>query len=70
LGIKKHFIKEQIIGFLGKAEAGLPIEQLCRRHGFSEASYHLRRSKIGGKRWLLKSLHLARKVIETWAENT
>ncbi|SDO12009.1 Transposase [Vreelandella arcis] len=35
--MKKRFSEEQIIGFLGEAEAGLPIKELCRRHGFSEA---------------------------------
>ncbi len=30
----------QIIGFLREAEAGLPVAELCRRHGFSEASYY------------------------------
>ncbi|TDV96711.1 transposase [Halomonas alkaliantarctica] len=39
---------EQIIGLLGKAEVGLPINELYRRHGSSEASYYLWRSKLGG----------------------
>lgn len=46
--MKKRFTEEQIIGFLRDAEAGLPIKELCRRHGFSEASYYLWRSKFGG----------------------
>ena len=46
--MKKQFTEEQIIGFLGEAEAGLPVKELCRRHGFSEASYYLWRSKFGG----------------------
>ena len=46
--MKKRFSKEQIIGFLREAEAGLPVKELCRRHGFSEASYYLWRSKFGG----------------------
>jgi putative transposase len=45
--MKKRFTEEQIIGFLGEAEAGLPVKELCRRHGFSEASYYLWRSKFG-----------------------
>jgi len=31
-----------------EAEAGLPVKELCRKHGFSEASYYLWRSKFGG----------------------
>ena len=46
--MKKRFSEEQIIGFLGEAEAGLPIKELCRLHVFSEASYYLWRSKFGG----------------------
>lgn len=46
--MKKRFSEEQIIGFLREAEAGLPVKDLCRRHGFSEASYYLWRSKFGG----------------------
>ena len=46
--VKKRFTEAQIIGFLREAEAGLPVKDLCRRHGFSEASYYLWRSKFGG----------------------
>ena len=46
--MKKRFTETQIIGFLREAETGLPVKQLCRRHGFSEASYYLWRSKFGG----------------------
>ena len=46
--MKKHFSEEQIIGFLREAEAGVLVKDLCRRHGFSEASYYPWRSKFGG----------------------
>ena len=46
--MKKRYSEEQIMGFLKEAEAGVPIKELCRRHGFSEASYYLWRSKFGG----------------------
>ena len=46
--MKKRFSEEQVIGFLREADAGLPIKELCRKHGFSEASYYLWRSKFGG----------------------
>jgi putative transposase len=48
LDVKKRFTEEQIIGFLREAEAGLAVAELYRRHGFSEASYYLWRSKFGG----------------------
>lgn len=46
--MKKRYTEEQIIGFLKQADAGLPVKELCRRQGFSEASYYLWRSKFGG----------------------
>ena len=46
--MKKRFSEEQIIGFLREVEAGIPVKDLCRKHGFSEASYYLWRSKFGG----------------------
>ncbi len=46
--MKKRFSEEKIIGFLREAEAGTPVKDLCRRHGFSEASFYLWRSKFGG----------------------
>jgi putative transposase len=48
LDVKKRYSEEQIIGFLKEADSGVPIKELCRRHGFSEASYYLWRSKYGG----------------------
>ena len=46
--MKKRFTEGQIVGFLREADAGLPIKDLCRRHGFSEGSYYLWRNKFGG----------------------
>lgn len=46
--MKKRYSEEQIIGFLREAERGVAVKELCRRHGFSEASYYLWRSKYGG----------------------
>jgi putative transposase len=48
LDVKKRFSEEQIIGFLHEVEAGMPVKDLCRKHGLSEASYYLWRSKFGG----------------------
>lgn len=46
--MKKRYTEEQIIGFLREVDAGIAVKDLCRRHGFSEASYYLWRSKFGG----------------------
>lgn len=62
--MKKRFSEEQIIGFLREAEAGMAIKDLCRRHGFSEASYYLWRSKFGGM-----SVSDAKRLKELEAEN-
>jgi putative transposase len=46
--MKKRFSEEQIIGFLKEADAGLPVVELCRQHGFSDASYYKWKAKFGG----------------------
>ena len=46
--MKKRFTEAQIIGFLKEAEQGIPVKELCRKHGFSDASFYLWRSKFGG----------------------
>ena len=46
--MKKRFSAAQIIGFLREADAGMAVKDLCRRHGFSDASYYLWRRKYGG----------------------
>ena len=46
--MKKRFTETQIVGFLREADGGVPVKELCRKHGFSEGSYYLWRSKFGG----------------------
>lgn len=62
--MKKRYTEEQIIGFLREAEAGLPVKELCRLHGFSEASFYLWRSKFGGM-----NVSDAKRLKELEAEN-
>ncbi len=45
--MKKRFTEEQILDFLKQAEAGVPVKELCRRHGFSDASFYTWRAKFG-----------------------
>jgi putative transposase len=46
--MKKRYTEEQIIGFLKEGESGVATKEVCRRHGFSEASFYLWRNKYGG----------------------
>jgi len=45
---KSRFTEEQIIGLLKKAEAGMPIKELCRKGGFSDVTFYKWRAKFGG----------------------
>ena len=63
--MKKRFSEAQIIGFLREFEAGLPVKDLCRRHGFSEGSCYLWRNTFGGM-----TVSDAKRLKELIAENT
>jgi putative transposase len=63
--MKKRFTEAQIVGFLREAGGGIPVKDLCRKHGFSDASYYLWRSKFGGM-----SVSDAKRLKELEIENT
>lgn len=46
--MKKRYTEAQIIGYLKEAESGIPVKELCRKHGFSDCSFYTWRSKYGG----------------------
>jgi putative transposase len=48
MDVKRRFTEEQIIGFLREVEAGVTVKDLCRRKGFSPASFYQWRAKFGG----------------------
>ena len=45
---KSRFTEEQIIGFLKQAEAGMAVAEICRKGGFSDATFYKWRAKFGG----------------------
>ncbi|ADH86517.1 transposase IS3/IS911 family protein [Desulfurivibrio alkaliphilus AHT 2] len=45
---KSRFSETQIIGILKEADAGIPVKEICRKHGISDATYYNWKSKYGG----------------------
>ncbi len=45
---KSRFIETQIVSILKEAEAGLAVNEVCRKHGISSATYYKWKSKCGG----------------------
>ena len=44
----KHFSDEQVIGVLKEHEAGAKVDDICRRHAISSATFYIWRKKYGG----------------------
>jgi len=45
---KSKFTESQIVAILKQADSGMKVEQLCRQHGMSSATYYNWKSKYGG----------------------
>jgi putative transposase len=45
---RSRFSENQIINILSEAEAGVPLSDLCRTHGFSKSSFYKWKAKYGG----------------------
>lgn len=45
---KSRFSEQQIISILKQADAGLKVQDICRQHGISDATYYKWKSKYGG----------------------
>lgn len=45
---KTRFSEEQIIAVLKEAEAGIKVQDLCRKHAISDVTFYKWRSKYGG----------------------
>ena len=61
---RRRFSEEQIIGVLKEAEAGAKTQELCRKHGISEATFYNWKAKYGGM-----TVSEARRLRELEAEN-
>jgi putative transposase len=45
---KSRYSEEQIIAVLKEHQAGIPVGELCRKHGISDATFYTWRKKFGG----------------------
>ena len=45
---RSRFSEEQIIAILKEQETGVPVSELCRKHGVSDASIYKWKAKYGG----------------------
>jgi putative transposase len=45
---RSRFTEQQIVGVLKQAEAGVPVKELCRKHGISDATFYNWKAKYGG----------------------
>ena len=45
---KSRFTETQIVSILKEADAGIPVKEICRKHGISDATYYNWKSKYGG----------------------
>ena len=45
---RSRFTEEQIIGILREQEAGVPVAELCRKHGLSSHTFYKWKAKYGG----------------------
>jgi putative transposase len=44
----KIYGESQIIGILKEAESGIPVPELCRKHGMGNSTFYKWRFKYGG----------------------
>ena len=45
---RTRFSESQIVKILKKAEAGTPVDELSREHGFSKSAFYKWKAKYGG----------------------
>jgi putative transposase len=45
---RSRFAEERIIGILREQESGVPVRDLCRKHGLSSPTFYKWKAKFGG----------------------
>jgi putative transposase len=76
---KSRYTEEQIIQILNEAQAGMKVEEICRKYGISDGAFYNWKSKFGGltvsEAQRLRTLEgenskldEARRLIEKWRE--
>jgi len=45
---KSHYSQAQIVSILKEGEAGVPVDELCRKYGIGHSTYYKWKSKYGG----------------------
>ena len=61
---RKRYTEEQIIGILKEHEAGVPAQEVIRKHGIANSTFYRWKSKFGGMEVLE-----AKRLRELEAEN-
>jgi len=61
---KSKFTESQIVAILGEGEAGIPVAEVCRKHGISNGLYYQWKSKYSGV-----SVNELKRIKELEAEN-
>ena len=61
---KSKFTESQIVAILGEGEAGVPVAEVCRKHGISNGLYYQWKSKYSGV-----SVNELQRIKELEAEN-
>jgi putative transposase len=62
---KSRFSEQKIVSILKQAEDGMSVQDLCRKHGISNATFYNWRSKYGGM-----SVSMLKRMKELEEENS
>ena len=72
---RSRYSEEQIIGILKEHESGVPVAELCRKHGVSDAGIYKWKAKYGGmdvseaKRLKALEAKLKRMLVDAMLDN-